>query len=660
MGQIHEHADTAYFSTRMRARQIAASFLPGFDVTRGFSKSRENTQLEFFYLKAEPSLAELIGLERELLVAYAPDPEFQARTLKVHDLVVSEDRTRLDPVGTILIGDDPDTARKVREYLVAEPERPPIVALSSAELLAIRDQNDLRRILTEQLFRRDQFALESPLRSDTTFFGRSDLVSELVDRFRSGQNSGLFGLRRIGKTSILYALGRRLHAGGIAGTAYLDVSSPAVYQLRWWQLLQRFACEIASPLDLQRGDRSKVRALTIDYGEQTGAAHFKSDILTLTSHLPDSRVALFLDEIEHITFDLSPASHWTGDFLPLWQTLRSVHQDTMGRFGYIIAGVNAHAIEADRIGSFDNPLFSTTKPFYLGPFDLPTTREMVRKIAKYMGLRFDEALFPLLHQEYGGHPFLVRQACSHLGHSIQIRPGIVSTALFDEKRSAIAVALDRNVRQILNVLAIWYPDEYEMLRLLANGETQTFVEFAQSSAAFTQHVEGYGLVRDARSDPKLSIGLVRSHLGAQKKVVVEAGVHDKEEIVVEVSRRRNRIETALRAMLRDGLRFAHGKKAMTVAISAIPDERRAVLNQFAYADVWKELYFKELSVILDKNYSDFQKRLAEDKSSVLQWLDQVNRCRVDAHAKKLCDDDLAFLRVCFRRLEDLLDAGEGA
>ena len=99
---------------------------------------------------------------------------------------------------------------------------------------------------------------------------------------------------------------------------------------------------------------------------------------------------------------------------------------------------------------------------------------------------------------------------------------------------------------------------------------------------------------------------------------------------------------------------------MTVAISAIPDERRAVLNQFAYADVWKELYFKELSVILDKNYSDFQKRLAEDKSSVLQWLDQVNRCRVDAHAKKLCDDDLAFLRVCFRRLEDLLDAGEGA
>jgi hypothetical protein len=660
MGQIHEHAEASYFANHTQVRQIASSFLPGFDVTKAFSKTRENTVLEFFYLKAEPYLAELIGLERELLVAYAPYPEFQARTMKVHDLVAAEDRTRLDPVGTILIGDDPETARKVREYLVSDPERPPIVALSSAEVLGLRDGNDLRKVLTEQLFRRDKFALESPLRTDTTFFGRNELVSELVDRFRSGQNSGLFGLRRIGKTSILYALGRRVQSGDIAGSAYLDVSTPAVYHLRWWELLQHFACEIAAPLDLQRSDRSKVRALNLQYDERTGAGHFKSDIQTLASHLPSQRVLLLLDEIEHITFDLSPAPHWTTDFLPLWQTLRSVHQDTKGQFGYIIVGVNAHAIEADRIGSYDNPLFSTTKPFYLGPFDLATTREMVRRIAKYMGLKFDEALYQCLFEEYGGHPFLVRQACSQLAHGIATRPAAISASLFESKRNAIAVSLDRNVRQILNVLAIWYPDEYEMLRLLAHGEKQTFVEFAQSSATFTQHVEGYGLVRDARHDPKLSIGLVRSHLGSQKRKPVEAKPKDREEIVVEVARRRNRIEALLRSMLKEGLRFSQGKKAMTIALSALAEERRAVLNQFSYQDVWKELYFKELSSILDKNYSDFQKRLGEDKATVLQWLEHVNRCRADAHARDLSADDLAYLRVCFQRLEGLLDVADGA
>jgi hypothetical protein len=438
------------------------------------------------------------------------------------------------------------------------------------------------------------------------------------------------------------------------------MSSPAAYQLRWWELLQRLAKEIAAPLELQRSDRSKIRALNVEYEERNAASHFKADVVGLAQHLPEHRLLLLLDEIEHITFDLSPATHWSSDFLPFWQTLRSIHQDTQGQFAYIIVGVNGHAVEADRIGSHDNPLFSTTKPFYLGPFDLATTREMVRHISRYMGLRFEESLYQRLFEEYGGHPFLVRQACSQLAHAVSSRPGDVNSTLFESKRSSIAVSLDRNVRQILNVLAIWYPDEYEMLRLLAHGDKQTFLEFAQSSSVFTQHVEGYGLVRDARHDPKLSIGLVRSHLANQKKKPPEATTGDKEEVIVEVSRRRNRIEKLFRQMLRDGLRFSQGKKAMTVALAAVPEERRAVLNQFSYSDVWNELYLKDLIAILEKNYGDFQKRLSEDQAEVVRWLNHVNRCRADAHAKDLSHEDIAYLRVCFRRLEDLLDTDGSA
>ena len=239
----------------------------------------------------------------------------------------------------------------------------------------------------------------------------------------------------------------------------------------------------------------------------------------------------------------------------------------------------------------------------------------------------------------------------------------MSCATFEAKRSSIAVSRDPNVRQILNVLAIWYPDEYDMLRLLAHGEKQTFLDFAQSSAAFTQHVEGYGLVRDARHDPKLSIGLVRSHLAQQKKRPSEAvtgSQNNSEEIIVEVSRRRGRIENLLRAVLREGLRFSQGKKAMTTALAALSEERRAVLNQYSYADVWKELFFRELGSILDKNYADFNRRFGEDKQTVLQWLEHVNRCRADAHAKDISDDDLSYLRVCFRRLESMLDSDDGA
>ncbi|MBI4880868.1 MAG: hypothetical protein HY812_14605 [Planctomycetes bacterium] len=263
MGRIHPDADAAYFSRKPEVRPIAQSFLSAFDVTRGFTKTRGQDRLECLYLRAEPFIAELIGLERELLVAYAPFPQLQARTIKLHDDVVSEDRIRIDPVGTVLVCDDPKTTAAAQQYLVTDPERPPIVAISRAELLAIHDATALRGLFVEHLFRRDLFALESPLRTDTTFFGRTDIVAELFDRFRGGQTSGLFGLRRIGKTSVLYALGRRAESGEVAGSVYVDLSSPGIYQLRWWELLQRVMSDLASPLGLQRAERSKVSAMTI-------------------------------------------------------------------------------------------------------------------------------------------------------------------------------------------------------------------------------------------------------------------------------------------------------------------------------------------------------------------------------------------------------------
>jgi hypothetical protein len=654
MGRIHPDAEAAYFNRRPQMRALVAPFLCCFEVTRAFSRSTGPDQVECFYLRGEQHISELIGLEREFLVVYAPYPEFQARTIKLHDQVVSEDKLRLDPVGTMIISDDPRTSDAVHDYIVADPERPPIVAVSRQELEATKDVPAIRALLTSHLFRRDLYGLESPLRTDTTFFGRSEIVSELLDRFRGGQNSGLFGLRRIGKTSVLYALGRRAEAGGVGKYLYLDVSSPGTYQLRWWELLQLFIRQLAQPLNLQRADRSKIRGITIDYDERSGATHFKSDIVSLATKFPGKRILLLLDEIEHITFDIGPDDHWKRDFLPLWQTLRSVHQDTGGQLGFVVAGVNPHILEADRVGSFDNPLFSTTKAYFLAPFDLTSTREMVRRIGKFMGLHVEESLFHHVFCEYGGHPFLVRQACSLLSKKVTVRPGELSTALFESEKPGIALALEKNVKQILNVLGIWYPDEYEMIRMLAQGDRSSFVEFAQSSAEFTQHVEGYGLVAEARSNARMTIGIVERYLARQPKKIAESASDDNEAVLTEISRRRNRIEVALRQYLREGLLFAEGKKAMEAALASLPSERRSVLNQHSYKEVWPELYFDELGKILAKNFSGFQRRIGSKEEEVLAWIAQVNRCRADAHAKRLSVDDLAYLRVCLRRLEEML------
>jgi hypothetical protein len=653
MGRIHHDAETAHFSRYPEHRDIVRPFLNGFDVTRAFWFSRGNDRIACFYLKPETFIAELVGIEREILLAYAPYPTLQARTLKLHDEVAASDKVRLDPMGSVLVTDDPDTTATVRSFVEADHERPPIVSLSRSKLGTIGSVNELRGVLFEQLFQRDLFALESPLRSDAMFFGRDEVVSQLLDRYRSGQNSGLFGLRRIGKTSVLYALRRRVASGSLGGTVYMDLSNPSTYQSRWFELLQALVRALAEPLALERGARSKIRALTLTYGERDAATHFKADIQRLFGHFAGNRVLVLLDEVEHITFDISPSAHWANDFLPLWQTMRSVHQDTQGQFGFIVVGVNPHILEADRVGAFDNPIFATTKSFYLGPFDQAAVAAMVKRVARYMGLHFDESLYERLMADFGGHPFLVRKACSHLAHFATTRPASITPELYAQERQSMAVALEPNVKQILNVLAIWYPEEYELIRLLALDEEGTFAEFARASATFTEHVEGYGLVTAARDKPRIRVGLVKEFLARvpQAAAVKDAPPTDWESIVTEVSRRRNAIEGALRRVLRDGLRFSLGRKAADGALSALASERRSVLVQYGYQELWEELFFSELSNILDKHWEAFAKFFAIDKAEVLRWLDHINRCRADAHARRLNDDDLAYLRVCFRRLE---------
>lgn len=662
MGQIHPDAERSHFHRYPLEREIVRPFLTCFDVTHASRKEVGRARVSTFYLKPEKFLAELIGLERELLVVYAPFADFQARTLQLHDEIRDSDRVRLDSLGSIIVSDDPKTGEAVRNLIESDPERLPVVGLSKHQLNDLRDADDVRKLLVQEFFRRDLFALESPLTMDTSFFGRQETVAQILDRFKAGQNSGLFGLRRIGKTSVLYAVGRRVKEGHLGKFLYLDLRSPALYQRRWWELLEEIVKRLALDLAFKSGPASKLLATREGYSRDGAAAAFRADIERILKTASQNRVLVAFDEIENITFDISPADHWREDFLPLWQTLQSVHQETGNHFVFKIAGVNPHPMEKPTIGAHDNPLFSTAKSFYLGPFDQPSVRSMVRRLGRYMGIRFDEEVFPLLAREYGGHPFLIRQACSWLASRVPERPGAVTRELFQREREAIAIAQEKNIRYILQVLEQWYPLEFELICALATGDVPTFVEFARDNAEFTEHMEGYGLVVDARGSPRITMELVRSYLArvAKRGLRTQATLEDIESIQAEVSRRRNRIEGRLRRLLSDGLRLEYGAaKATERLLMHVGDGRRKELLRFSYEAMWDEMYFSDLIAIVAGEWPVFARWFSAKKDEVLNWLRHVNRSRADAHSRHLSGEDLAFLRVCFRRLEEQLDLERG-
>lgn len=638
MGKIHPGAQVQYFDIYPEDVEIVRPFLSAFDVTHGARRKRNKDEVAFFFLKPDPPISHALGLEkdREVLVVYSPFDELHARAIILHDEIVAQNKTRLDPIGTIVLCRATNTREAVRSILDSEPERAPIVAFSTHELPYLSAFDRLRAALVERLFVRDLFAFESPITTDSYFFGREAAVADYFDRFRSGQNSGLFGLRRIGKTSVLRALERRITDSQSGAFGYLDLRGPDLNRRPWWDLLNQAMESLLESVPV------KSRSPRPNYTEATSPAQFRADVSKLLESAPSGRALLCLDEIENITFGISPVAHWQDGFLPFWQQMLSVHQGTKGAFAFIISGVNPHACEVPRIGKHDNPLFSTVKTTYLGCFDRQTTRAMVRRLGRMMGLSCEESLFDELHSEYGGHPFLIRQACSRLASEVHGRPAQLTRALWEANRAKIAMALEKNTRQILNVLEIWYPLEYELMEALARGDEKEFVEYAQAHAGFVDHVGGYGLVSDPAGNPKITIRLVQDHLAARGRRTLKELVHaapasagsvgDESwlEVLAEVSRRRNRVETKLRQLLADGMRMSQGKKAMETALAAVPSDRRSPLMTFGYEKMWQELFFLELRAILDKNWEAFQKVFSQDKATILGYLDQINRVQMRA------------------------------
>ncbi len=407
-----------------------------------------------------------------------------------------------------------------------------------------------------------------------------------------------------------------------------------------------------------------MNAFTSIYTEKQAADYFQKDIEYLLKEEKSKRLMIMLDEIEWISFNTSSEEHWKHDFLPFWQTLRSVHQNMNGKFCFVIAGVNPKCIEEESVIGYDNPLFALITPTFLQPFDISTTREMVRKLGRYMGIKFDEKLYPKIYQLYGGHPFLVRHACSKLCHYEKERPIKFDLDIFEEHEAKINAGLMTYVKHILNILAIWYPEEYQQIIELAHGNIENVAKYIEDEPGYIEHLLGYGIVNFVDGEPKLSIFVISKQLkkipqnqdySPLEKSIEEVDIEENlDDIHAEVSLRRNKVERKLRILLKQSFLLTYGKKCMSELLKSVSTSDKDSLNRYSYENVWEHLYFSDLISIIDKNWDIYQKWFGRDKQDVILWLKCINDFRIDAHARSIKKDDLIYLRASFSKLEEAL------
>lgn len=611
------------------------------------------SKYRYALIKPTDIFQEMFNIDREIVLLFSPYKTFEPRTLDAISKATEQHPVlRIERICSVLVSKDPEISPKLRELLKNDQEAQIVIPFSYEELCnPASDQYFFRNRFIEHFYARDLFASESPLKKDLYFFGRTDLVHSILNRHRSNQVSGLFGLRKTGKTSVIFGVQRGLQkVDGVS--AFIDCQSPAFHRLRWNHALYYVLSQVR-----QQNDINERLGHLDEYTEEKSPLMFEKHLRRISERLGAKAIMLIFDEVENITPKVSPTEHWrTGlDFVFFWQTIRSLFQSSSGLFSYLLVGTNPLCVELPTIGHTDNPLFAQVPLEYIPGFDVPQTREMVRRLGRIMGLKFDEAIYARLTEDCGGHPYLIRHVCSVI-HRISKaeRPIRVDKTLYSEALQIFFRDYGQFMEMILSVLREYFNDEFEMLRMLARGDLKTFKEFAELSPLYTNHLLGYGVLQEVDHRYDFRIEIIRKHLEAKEKY---KKLHmSMEEKRAEVSERRNKMEEDLRKLCRMQLLAQLGEfVARTSVLTLLGEPRATRCASLPIRDLFdgnrSGILFSDLPKIISKHWECFTNILGRNKEQMLRDLVTINELRVDAHAKIISDEEMAVFRICAERVE---------
>jgi len=263
----------------------------------------------------------------------------------------------------------------------------------------------LRRYLGR---RRDLYNVRDPVADRLSFFGREVLAGELLSALEEGQPLALFGLRKIGKSSLLQFLRDRASFP----VAYVDLQAGAELTGLYARILKSW----------QRSLRVKVEGIEWrpPASSSEPSAAFTAAVHDLMAQLEEirhsARLGLFVDEVEVIVpRELegtgSPDPNALACYLAFARTLRGLAQET-DQFVLLVVGVDPWLNRINRWAGQQNPFYQFFREEYLGPLSGENCIQMVRSIGRQMGLDYSEEAVTFVAEVSGGHPFLARQLCS--------------------------------------------------------------------------------------------------------------------------------------------------------------------------------------------------------------------------------------------------------
>jgi len=433
---------------KSKARQRAAIVFREAGFSINYVRSSTDTdKVALYYLEPDQSLSQILGSELEIVAVLSEFSDFDARNVEEvrKEIRMEEGEVRLSNEVAFIITDDPSTDTKVNEINKRRREiHTQLVGFSLDELTECKPigNKDFVRLIQLRFYSRDLYQPRGPVRSPINFFGREEIISEIKNELRNGTGHiGVFGLCKMGKTSLLYIIVDSLRSDSKIAHAHVDLQSvvstrPSPEYLLWY-ISEKLLDEnkfIEGKVDFKLFGKYAIFS-DID-NKNTVFERFRHDINRLIDAQDRLKFIILLDEIELIAHNVR-SSPWSGnDFLRFWRFLRGIDQENPYKVGFFVTGTNPSCIEKNKVEiredqygyveKQDNPTYDYFDIKFLKPLDKDNQEKvecnrLLNELGQRMGLIWSSDAVDQVAEFVGGHPSLLRHYASMIHEELSPR-----------------------------------------------------------------------------------------------------------------------------------------------------------------------------------------------------------------------------------------------
>lgn len=211
------------------------------------------------------------------------------------------------------------------------------------------------------------------------------------------------------------------------------------------------------------------------------------------------RFVIALDEMESLVPLVASAPQQVRLFLG---SLRRAAQATTN-IAVLLTGVTTRCFDQSMLAEgVENPLFGFVEEFFLRPFTIEETSNLLRKLGRGMVLAWDEEALKLLQDTAGGFPFLVRDLASAVRRTaIGDGPVLLGVEPLTISRSIVEATLPMWTEtacklwvEIVRTLETHHPLHAEMIRAGSEAELSEWLQVGAEAQVAAKSLEALGLL----------------------------------------------------------------------------------------------------------------------------------------------------------------------